>query len=208
MEFKRRDYGTNEIHTELGRKICGSYSRGENSFMIFIETKLKGAYIIEPKKLEDERGFFARIWDKDEFSKMGLDSKIVQSSISLNKKKGTIRGMHYQSKPHEESKIVKCVRGKIFDVLIDLRPNSETFKEWFSIELTEDNYKMVYIPKGVAHGFQTLEDNTEISYNISNFYNPRSSKGVRWNDKKFGIKWPLKVSIISQRDASYPLFSK
>ncbi len=175
--------------------------------MIFTETKLLGAYIIEPKKIEDERGLFARVWDKDEFSKIGLDSEIIQSSISLNNKKGTIRGMHYQSKPHEENKIVRCLRGKIFDVIVDLRPDSKSFKEWFSIELTEYNYKMLYIPKGFAHGFQTLEDNTEISYNISQRYDPKSSKGVRWDDKEFGIKWPLKISIISQKDASYPLFS-
>ena len=176
--------------------------------MIFIETKLKGAYVIEPERNEDERGFFARTWDKNEFSKMGLDSEIVQSSISINKKRGTIRGMHYQSKPYEESKLVRCTKGRIFDVLIDLRSNSSTFKEWFSIELTEDNYKMVYIPKGFAHGFQTLEDNTEINYNIFEFYNSKSSRGVRWDDDEFNISWPLKVSKISKKDKSYTSFSK
>jgi len=175
--------------------------------MIFIKTKFEGVYVIEPEKIEDERGFFARVWDKDEFSKMRLDSKIVQSSISINKKKGTIRGMHYQSKPHEENKIVRCTRGKIFDVLIDLRPNSKTFKKWFSIELTENNYKMMYIPKGFAHGFQTLKDNTEISYDIFEFYYPKSSRGIRWDDDEFRIRWPLKVSKISQKDATYTSFS-
>ena len=175
--------------------------------MIFSETKLSGSYIIEIEKIEDERGFFARTWDREEFSKIELDSEFIQSSISQNKKKGTIRGMHYQTKPYEESKIVRCAKGRIFDVIIDLRPDSKTFKEWFSIELSADNYKMLYIPKGFAHGFQTLEDNTEIFYDISQLYKPEYSKGIRWDDKTFGIKWPLKVSLISQRDLSYTPFS-
>ena len=174
--------------------------------MIFSETKLSGAYIIEIEKNEDERGFFARTWDKEEFSQMGLDSELVQFSISQNKKKGTIRGMHFQTKPYEESKIVRCTRGRMFDAIIDLRPNSKTFKEWFSIELSSDNYTMLYIPKGFAHGFQTLEDNTEISYQISQFYHPEYSKGVRWNDEVFRIRWPLKVSLISEKDSTYTPF--
>ena len=176
--------------------------------MIFSETKLSGAYIINIEKIEDERGFFARTWDKNEFSKRNLDSEFVQSSISVNKKKGTIRGMHYQDKPCEESKIVRCTKGRIFDVIIDLRTNSKTFKEWFSVELSGDNYKMLYIPKGFAHGFQTLEDNSEVFYEISEYYNSKFAKGVRWDDETFNIKWPLKVSIISQKDSSNPIFHK
>lgn len=176
--------------------------------MIFSETKLSGAYVIEIEKIEDERGFFARTWDKREFSKKKLDSEFVQSSVSLNKKKGTIRGMHYQIKPYEETKIIRCIKGRIFDVIIDLRPNSKTFKEWFSIELSENNYKMIYIPKGFAHGFQTLEDNTEVFYQISQAYESKFSKGIKWNDKILDVKWPMKNIIISEKDKSLPKFLK
>ena len=164
--------------------------------MIFSETKLSGAYIIDIEKIKDERGFFARTWDKNEFSKLGLESEFVQSSISLNKKKGTIRGMHYQIKPYEENKIVRCTKGRIFDVIIDIRADSITFKEWLSVELSEDNYKILYIPKGFAHGFQTLEDNTEIYYQISEQYSTKLSKGVKYDDETFDIKWPLEISVI------------
>ncbi len=176
--------------------------------MIFSETNLDGVYFIDIEKKEDQRGFFARILDKKEFSKKGLDSEFVQSSISINKKKGTFRGMHYQTKPFEESKIVRCTKGKIFDIIIDLRVNSKTFKEWISVELSEDNYKMLYIPKGFAHGFQTLEDNTEVFYQISQYYMSEFSKGVKWNGSEFNIKLPLDVSVISQRDLSYNSFKE
>ncbi len=175
--------------------------------MIFSETNLAGAYVIEIEKNEDERGFFARTWDKKEFLELGLSSEFVQSSISYNKKKGTIRGMHYQTKPYEENKIVRCVKGKIFDVIIDLRLNSKFYKKWFSIELSENNHKMLYIPKGFAHGFQTLEDNTEILYDISQFFHPEFSKGIRWDDKIFGIEWPIELSLISKKDLNYTSFS-
>ena len=171
--------------------------------MIFSETRLAGSFIIELEKIKDERGFFARTWDKIKFSEMNLDSEFVQSSISLNKKKGTIRGMHYQTKPYQESKIVRCTKGKIFDVIIDLRPNSTTFKKWVSVELSEDNYKMMYIPKGFAHGYQTLDDYSEILYEISEYYKPECSKGIRWNDKEFNIQWPLKEIIISEKDKTF-----
>ncbi len=171
--------------------------------MIFTETKLSGAYVIEIEKIEDERGFFTRTFDKNEFIKMKLDSKFVQSSISQNKKKGTIRGMHYQVKPYEENKIIRCTKGSIFDVIIDLRPNSKTFKEWFSIKLNTNNYKMLYIPKGFAHGFQTLEDECEIVYDISEYYDKIHSNGIRYNDPNFNIIWPLKISNISDRDKNF-----
>ena len=176
--------------------------------MIFSETNLAGVYFIDIEKKEDQRGFFARTWDKKDFSKKGLESEFVQSSISINKNKGTFRGMHYQTKPFEESKIVRCTKGKIFDIIIDLRANSKTFKEWISVELSEDNYKMLYIPKGFAHGFQTLEDNTEVFYQISQYYMPEFSKGVKWNDPEFNIKLPLDVSVISQKDLSYDSFKE
>lgn len=176
--------------------------------MIFTETKLPRAFVIEIEKIEDERGFFARIFDKNEFLKMDLETKFVQSSISYNKKRGTIRGMHFQTKPNEENKIIRCLRGKIFDVIIDLRPNSKTFTETFSIELSEDNYRMLYIPKGFAHGFQTLEDNTEVFYDISEEYKPESLGGIRWNDPNFKIKWPIQPTVISERDLMFKLFQE
>jgi len=176
--------------------------------MIFTETKLKGAYIIELEKLEDERGFFARTWDKKIFAEHGLNAKIVQSSISFNKKKGTLRGLHYQISPYEETKVICCTKGKIFDVIIDLRSNSKTFKQWFSIELSPENYKMLYAPEEVAHGFQTLKDNTEVFYQISQYYMPTYAKGIRWNDEEFNIKWPLTEKIISEKDRIYPNFKQ
>ena len=176
--------------------------------MIFSETKFLGVYIIEIEKYEDERGFFARTWDKNQFKEMGLDDNIIQSSMSYNRKKGTIRGMHYQIKPFEETKLVRCTKGKIFDVIIDLRKDSKTFKKWISIELSENNHRTLYIPKGFAHGFQTLEDNTEIIYDISQTYNPEYSKGIKWNDKIIGIKWPLEVTMISKKDSMNPYFDK
>jgi len=141
-----------------------------------------------------------------EFEKFGLNSKIVQCSVSFNKLKGTIRGMHYQENPFNEIKLVRCTKGKIYDVIIDLRSSSKTFMKWFGIELSSENYKMIYIPEGFAHGFQTLQDETEIFYQMSEFYMPKHSKGLRWNDPSFGINWPLKPTIISKKDSSYPNF--
>jgi len=174
--------------------------------MIFTETKLKGAYILEPEKTSDERGFFARTVDAKIFEEKGLKSHFVQCSISYNKTKGTLRGFHYQLQPHEEAKLVRCTNGKIYDVIIDLRKNSNTFKEWFWIELSKENYKMLYIPEGFAHAFQTLEDDTEIFYQISVPFMPDFYRGIRWNDPSFQIKWPLEVSEISKKDLLYPLF--
>jgi len=176
--------------------------------LIFTETKLKGAFIIELEKLEDERGFFARTWDQKLFEENGLNSRIVQCDISFNQLKGTIRGMHFQIPPHEEAKVVSCIKGKIFDVIIDLRSSSETYKNWFSVELNDQNKKMLYIPEGFAHGFQTLEDNTLVNYQMSEFYSPEHARGVRWNDKSFHIDWPLKKTIISKKDLSYQSFEK
>lgn len=176
--------------------------------MILTETKFKGVYVITPEKNVDKRGFFARIWDNKQFENRGLDVKIVQCSISFNKKRGTLRGMHYQETPYAEVKTVRCTRGSIFDVIIDLRPKSNTFKKWFGIELTEKNYKILYIPKGFAHGFLTLKDNTEIFYQMSQYYKPGYSRGVRWNDKTFRIKWPFTPKVISKTDRIYPTFEE
>jgi len=175
--------------------------------MIFIETKLKGAFIIEPERMKDERGFFARTWCKREFEAHGLNSNLVQCNISFNKKRGTLRGMHYQVPPHEEAKLVRCTMGAIYDVIIDLRPDSQTFKQWISVELTAENRKMIYVPEGFAHGFLTLEDNTEVFYQMSEFYAPECARGVRWNDPAFCIKWPIDIRVISERDRQYPDFT-
>ena len=171
--------------------------------MIFKETKLKGAFIIELEMHEDERGFFARAFCQKEFEDHDLDTKVVQCNISFNRKKGTLRGMHYQVMPYEETKLVRCTRGAIFDVILDLRLNSTTFGEWVAAELTAENCKMVYAPEGFAHGFQTLEDDTEVFYQMSEFYHPECAGGVRWDDPAFSIEWPEMDAIISNKDRSY-----
>ena len=174
--------------------------------MLFKQTKFKGVFIIEPERLKDRRGFFARTFCKKEFEKHGLNPRIVQCSISLNKKKGTLRGMHYQAFPHQEAKLVSCIRGAIYDITIDLRPDSPTFKQWLAVELTADNHRMLYVPEGVAHGFQTLVDNTEILYQMFEFYYPECARGVRWNDPAIGIQWPFKNCIVSPKDQQYSDF--
>jgi dTDP-4-dehydrorhamnose 3,5-epimerase len=171
--------------------------------MKFHKTPLKDLIIIEPEKIEDERGFFARTWDTEVFSKVGLNPKIIQCSISSNKKKGTLRGLHVQNSPYEESKIIRCTRGKLYDIVVDLRTDSLTFKKWFSIELSADNYKMVYVPEGCAHGYQTLEDNTDASYQMTKEFKPEYYTGVRWDDPAFGIKLPLEITVISKKDTMW-----
>jgi dTDP-4-dehydrorhamnose 3,5-epimerase len=175
--------------------------------MIFTETKLPGAYIIELERLADERGFFARAWCQREFEAHRLNTQLVQCNVSFNGKKGTLRGMHYQAKPYEEVKLVRCTAGAIYDVIIDLRPDSPTFTQHTAVELTAQNYKMLYIPEGFAHGFLTLEDNTEIFYQMSMVYVPAAARGVRWNDPTFGIEWPRAVQVISERDRDYADFA-
>jgi dTDP-4-dehydrorhamnose 3,5-epimerase len=175
--------------------------------MIFAETGLPGAMVVEPECHVDERGMFARIWCAKEFAEHGLNSRLVQCSTSFNNRKGTLRGMHFQKAPHEEAKLVRCTRGAIYDVIVDLRPDSLTYLQHLAIELTQDNRKMLYIPEGCAHGFQTLADGSEVHYQISEYYSPESSAGFRWNDATFGINWPLGVSVISHRDRNYSDFS-
>jgi dTDP-4-dehydrorhamnose 3,5-epimerase len=172
--------------------------------VLFTETRVPGVFIVEPERLEDERGFFARTWCPGEFEAHGLNPQLAQCSISYNRKKGTLRGMHYQAAPHAEAKLVRCTMGAIYDVALDLRPQSPTFKQWVSAELTAENRKMLYIPEGLAHGFQTLTDDAEVFYQISEPYHPESAGGVRWNDPAFGIQWPLPLTAISPRDASHP----
>ena len=176
--------------------------------MIFTRTKLAGAWVVELERHEDERGCFARTWCAKEAEAHGLEAQFVQSSLSFNKKRGTLRGMHFQVNPAAEVKLVRCTRGAIFDVMIDLRPKSETFLQWEAVELTEDNGKALYIPKGYAHGFQTLQDETEVYYQMSAFYAPDLARGVRWNDPAFEIVWPEAVGAIAPRDRQYPDFSR
>jgi dTDP-4-dehydrorhamnose 3,5-epimerase len=176
--------------------------------VIFRGTRFAGTFVIEPERLEDERGFFARTWCQREFETHRLNPRLVQCSISSNKRRGTLRGMHYQIAPHAEAKLVRCTSGAIYDVIVDLRPESATFAQWLGFDLTADNRRMLYIPEGFAHGFQTLEDNTEVFYQMSEFYEPESARGVRWNDPTFNIEWPLLNPIISDKDKTYQDFRR
>lgn len=177
--------------------------------MKFLETKLKGCYVVEPEPKCDERGSFSRIFCKNEFlNTAGIDFTVVQCNTSYNKKRATLRGMHYQTPPFQEVKLVKCIAGAIYDVVVDLRPTSSTFCQWFSLELSSDNHKMLYIPKDFAHGYLTLKNDTEIFYFMSDFYQPDSARGLRWNDPAFGIRWPSKPRMISDRDMNFPDFRK
>ena len=171
--------------------------------MIFTELALKGVYLIEPDRREDERGFFARTFCAEEFSAHGLSPTVVQCNISFNRHRGTLRGLHFQAPPHSEARLVRCTRGNIYDVIVDLRPDSRTFKQWDAIELTADNRRMLYVPEGVAHGFQTLADDTEVLYQMSEFYHPECARGIRWDDPAFEIKWPVANPIISDKDRSF-----
>lgn len=174
--------------------------------MIFAEAGLPGVYEVQIDSKPDERGFFARTWCHDQFASQGLDSQLVQCSLSYNTRKGTLRGMHFQAPPLAETKLVRCTRGSIYDVALDLRLESKSYRRWVGVHLTADKRNALYIPKGCAHGFLTLEDDTEVFYQMSDFYDADSSRGVRWNDPAFGIAWPGKVEIISSRDAGYPDF--
>jgi dTDP-4-dehydrorhamnose 3,5-epimerase len=174
--------------------------------MVFHETKLPGLFEIHLEPHLDERGFFARSWCQREFEEHKLNSAVVQCNISFNESKGILRGLHYQSEPHTEAKLVRCTQGSIYDVVVDLRNDSPTFKKWFGVTLSQANRQMIYIPEGFAHGFLTLEDKTEIFYQMSEFYHPELSRGVRWNDPAFQIAWPAEPKVISERDQSYTDF--
>ncbi len=171
--------------------------------MIFVETALPGAVVIEMDRRDDERGFFARSWCQQEFKDRGLNPRLAQCNVSFNKKRGTLRGMHYQAKPYEEAKLVRCTRGAVYDVIIDLRADSQTYLRWEAVELNEDNRRMLYVPEGFAHGFQALEDCTEVFYQMSEAYQPEYARGVRWDDPAFRIHWPEGERIISARDRRY-----
>jgi dTDP-4-dehydrorhamnose 3,5-epimerase len=176
--------------------------------MIFRETPLNGAYIIELERRVDERGFFARSWCQHEFAERGLNANLVQCNISFNTRRGTLRGLHFQRAPYEEAKLVRCTQGAIFDVIIDLRPNSSTFRKHHSVQLDSDNRLALFIPEGFAHGFQTLLDGTEVHYQMSQFHMPEAGgSGIRWDDPAFQIEWPVADPILNARDRSYPDFA-
>ena len=175
--------------------------------MILRPTILAGAFVVELEPRVDARGFFARTFCQREFESAGLDGRVAQCSVSYNPVRGTLRGLHYQAPPHEESKLVRCTQGAIYDVIVDLRAQSPTLRQWFSIELSSENRLGLFIPKGVAHGFQTLTSGAEVLYQISPEYQPSAAKGVRWNDPTFGINWPDAQRTISERDRSHPDFS-
>ena len=170
----------------------------------FIPTALSGAYVIEQERHPDERGWFARTWCRQEFVSHGLDPELVQCSASFNHRRGTVRGLHYQAPPFAEAKLVRCSRGALFDVAVDLRPRSATFGKWIGVEITSENARMLYIPKGFAHGFMTLADATEVAYHVSEIYSPEHARGMRWSDPLVSVKWPGPVEVISPRDRDYP----
>jgi dTDP-4-dehydrorhamnose 3,5-epimerase len=172
--------------------------------MLFTETAVKGAYIIELEPITDDRGFFARSWCVKEFEKHHLNPTVVQINVGFSHKQGTLRGIHYQVAPYEEVKLVRCTMGAIYDIAVDLRPDSLSYKQWVGVELTAENRKMLYVPEGCGHGYQTLADNTEIQYQTSQFYDRESSRGARFDDPVFGIKWPLPVQVISDADKNWP----
>jgi dTDP-4-dehydrorhamnose 3,5-epimerase len=171
--------------------------------MKLINLPLSGAYLIELDLVSDERGFFARTWCAEEFERFGLNPKLVQCSISWNARRGTLRGLHYQTEPYAEAKLIRCCSGAIYDVIVDLRPASPTYGKWIAAELTSENRQMLYVPEGFAHGFQTLLDDAEISYQVSASYQPDYARGVRWNDPAFGIEWPMSDPILSARDRAF-----
>ncbi len=190
----------------MEREIYNPDSKCDNRLMKLSETKLAGVYVIELPRHLDERGYYQRLWGENEFESLGLISELNNVGLSYNAKRGTVRGMHFQAAPFEEAKFVQCIRGSIYDVVLDIRPDSKSFGEWIHVELTRENCCALFIPKGLAHGFQTLEDDSEVLYCISEKYSAEHSRGIRWNDARFSIEFPLKISCINERDANFPDF--
>jgi dTDP-4-dehydrorhamnose 3,5-epimerase len=174
--------------------------------MKFSAAPIEGAWLIDLEPHHDERGFFARTWCRQELAAHGLETEIAQESLSHNRQRGTLRGLHVQQAPHEETKIVRCPHGRVFDVIVDVRTTSTTYKKWFGVELSAENRRAIYIPPGVAHGFQTLSDDTDVAYLISEFHTPAAARGARYDDPAFDVAWPLAVSVISERDLNWPDF--
>ncbi len=174
--------------------------------MIFRELAIAGAYLLLPERHEDARGFFARTFCRSEFEQRGLKAAVAQCNVSFNHRRGTVRGMHYQAPPSEEAKLVRCTRGAIWDVILDLRPGSASFRRHAGVELDADSRASLYVPAGVAHGFQTLADGAEVFYQMSEFFDPDAARGVRWDDPAFEISWPQEITVISERDLAFPDF--
>lgn len=172
--------------------------------MEFIKTKLNGAYLLKHAPFTDERGHFARTFCVDEFKAYGLQTRIRQCNTSFNNKKGTLRGLHFQKSPYQEAKLIRCIKGSIFDVMVDIRPHSKTFRQWLGYELSDTNNNALFIPEGMAHGYLTLRDNTEVFYQVSEFYHPEASCEIRWDDPEIGIHWPMQPVVISEKDAQAP----
>ncbi len=174
--------------------------------MIFTETALKGAFVIDIDRRSDDRGYFARVWCAREFEEHGLEPRLVQCNVAYNHKKGILRGMHYQNAPYAEVKLVRCTRGAVYDVIVDLRADSATYLNWTGVELTGDNHRMLYVPEGFAHGYVTLADDSELFYQVSQFYTPAAEGGVRWDDPAVGIEWPeVGELLISEKDRAWPM---
>lgn len=192
----------------MGWPLCGADSGSDSLSVIFQPTALPGAFIVELEKHEDDRGFFARTWCRREFEKMGLNAELSQCNVSYNRCRGTLRGMHWQAPPHAEAKLIRCTRGRIWDAIIDLRTESPAYMQHFGVELTAESGRALYVPEGMAHGFQTLEDDCEVSYQMSEYYEPAAARGLRWNDPAFGIRWPIKNPILHPRDAAYQDFAR
>jgi len=174
--------------------------------VIFTETGLTGAFVVDIEPRADERGYFARVWCAREFEEQGLESRFVQCNVAYNNKKATLRGMHYQSSPYAEVKLVRCTKGAVYDVIVDMRPGSDSYLGWTGVELTDDNHRMLYVPEGFAHGYVTLQDDSELFYQVSQFYTPQAEGGVRWNDPAVGIQWPdVGELLISDKDRAWPM---
>ena len=208
MEFEKGNKRAVVLCSRVGRQAGSADSGAGDLLVLFRETTLPGAFVIDLQKHEDERGFFARCWCRKEFEAYGLDPRKVQYNVSFNKVKGTLRGMHYQVAPYAEAKLVRCTRGAIYDVIIDLRRESATYKRHVSEVLSSNNYKSLFVPEGFAHGFQTLEDNSEVFYQMSEFYSAEHQRGLRYNDPAFKINWPTDVMVISDRDRNYQDFKE
>ena len=174
--------------------------------MKFVKTSVVGAYLIELDRMEGERGFFARLWCNTEFAEHGLKAIVAQSNIGVSRKAGTLRGLHFQTAPHIEVKVVRCPRGAVYDVIVDLRPDSPSYRKWFGAELSAENGRTIYVPEGCAQGYLTLMDDTEVYYHTSEFYHPESAAGIRYNDPEFGIEWPREITIISDQDRAWPAY--
>ena len=190
----------------MGRKICNTHTQRRDIELNFRPLALQGSFLIEPERIADERGFFARTYCRQEFAEHDLNPEMLQCSISVNTARHTLRGMHFQKTPHQEAKLVRCTQGAAHHVIIDLRGESESYLQWAAVELNARDRSMLYIPEGVAHGFITLEDDSEVFYQMSENYHPESAAGVRWNDPAFGIEWPIEPAVISEQDSNYPDF--